>query len=108
MDDRTASLLSASRSAIRSAFCFLAAERPLHPITKSPITKAVIPTAKNIVTTKPDVVRVLSINKQTSSPDAAVVHRTPAAHTDVTADVVTHPMVTPLEAPVPYEHTLVE
>lgn len=73
----------------------------MYPITISPITKALIPTAKNIVTAKPDVVRLLSISMQTSSPDAAVVHSTPAAQVDDAAEVVAHPRVTPVDAPVP-------
>lgn len=65
-------------------------------------------TAKNIVTAKPDVVRSLSISMHISSPEAAVVHRTPDAQVEEASDVVTHPRVTPVDAPLPYEHTLVE
>lgn len=73
----------------------------MHPITISPITKALIETAKKIVTAKPDDVSVLSISIQTSSPDAAVVQSTPAAQVEDAAEVVAHPRVTPVDAPVP-------
>lgn len=94
---------------MRSALSFLVAARSLIPIMISAIMKALIETAKNMVTTNPDVVRVSSFNMQMSSPDAAVVQRTPAAQVEPPAtDVVTHPRVTPVDVPVPYEHTLVE
>src|SRR4051812_44728823 len=73
----------------------------------NPIMKAVIPTAKTMVTTKPEVVKESSLSMQTLSPDA-VMQRTPSAQVTLGLVVGVHPSVTPVDFPDSKEHVLVE
>ena len=85
------------RSAARSSSARRVFLRAIKFIMTMPIEKPTIPTAKTIVTIRPEVVRWSSFFMQIGSPAVFVVHKLPAAQVPIAVIVGVQPIVSPLD-----------